>query len=93
MPAISPVERIAPIYAVAVALVAGDALGNFHIATPLWLAPMLALIALAGFISARPALGLGAAYLAIAMTANVAVVNMLEPPRTTHSVTNMVEAK
>ena len=28
LPAISPVERIAPIYAVAVALVAGDALGK-----------------------------------------------------------------
>ena len=77
LPAISPVERIAPIYAVAVALVAGDALGNFHIATPLWLASVLALIALAAFLTARPALGLGAAYLAIAMTANVAVANML----------------
>jgi len=91
LPAISPVERIAPIYAVAVALVAGDALGNFHIATPLWLASALALIALAAFLTARPALGLGAAYLAIAMTANVAVANMLEPPRTTNSIANMVE--
>jgi competence protein ComEC len=91
LPAISPIERIAPIYAVAIALVAGDALGNFHVATPLWLASTIAVIALAAFLAARPALGLGAAYLAIAMTANVAVAHMLEPRRTTDRIASMVE--
>jgi len=91
LPAFSPVERIAPIYAVAIAVVAGDALGNFHLAIPLWLASTLALVALGAFLSSRRTLGLAVAYLAIAMTANVAVANMLEPQRSTHSVAAMVE--
>ena len=80
MPALSPLERIAPIYAVAVAIVTGDALGNFHLALPLWLASTLAVVALGSFLASRRTLGLVAAYLAIAMTANVAVANILEPP-------------
>lgn len=85
------VERIAPIYAVAISIVAGDALGNFHVATPLWLASTLALLALGAFIASRRTLGLAAAYLAIAMAANAAVGNTLEPPHLPHSVVTMVE--
>ncbi|HWJ41504.1 MAG TPA: DNA internalization-related competence protein ComEC/Rec2, partial [Candidatus Limnocylindrales bacterium] len=89
--AVSLIERVAPIYAVAVAVVTGDALGNCHVAIPLWLASTLSLVALCAFLNSRRTLGLGAAYLAIAMTANVAVANILEPPRKSLGITNMVE--
>ena len=67
IPALGLVERIAPIYAVAIAVVAGDALGNFHVAIPLWLASALAAFALGAFLAARRTLGLAFAYLAIAL--------------------------
>ena len=85
------VERVAPIYLVAISIVTGDALGNFHVAIPLWLASTLALVALGAFLSSRRALGLIAAYVAIVFAANVAVANVLEPPRDVHSVATMVE--
>ena len=91
IPAVSLVERIAPIYLVAISIVIGDALGNFHVAFPLWLASTVALIALGAFLSSRPTLGLVAAYLAMVLAANVAVANVLEPPRRAHSVATMVE--
>ncbi len=84
-------ERVAPIYLVAISIVTGDALGNFHVAIPLWLASTLALVALGAFLSSRRTLGLVAAYLAIVLAADVAVANVLEPPRNAHSVATMVE--
>jgi competence protein ComEC len=91
IPAVSLVERVAPIYLVAISIVSGDALGNFHVAIPLWLASTVALVALVAFVSSRQALGLAAAYLAIVLAANIAVANVLEPPRKAHGVTTMVE--
>src|SRR5208283_2784323 len=85
------VERIAPIYAVAIAVVAGDALGNFHLAISLPFAVALAALALSAFLFARPVLGATIAYLAIACAATAAVANLLAPPRVAHSVATMVE--
>ena len=91
IPAVSLVDRVAPIYLVAIAIVTGDALGNFHVATPPWLASTFALVALGAFLSSRRALGLSTTFLAIVLAANVAVANVLEPPRKPHSVAAMVE--
>jgi competence protein ComEC len=89
--ALSLVERIAPIYAVAIAIVAGDALGNFHFAISPWFALAVAALALGSLLAARPALGVLATYLAIALAANVAVARVLLPPRDSHSITAMIE--
>jgi competence protein ComEC len=91
IPAVSLVERVAPIYLVAISIVAGDALGNFHVAIPPWLASTLALVALGAFLNSRRTLALALTYLAIVLAANVAVANVLEPPREAHSVATMVE--
>jgi competence protein ComEC len=74
-----------------VAVVGGDALGNCHVAIPLWLGLAVATLAFAAFLAARPTLGLAAAYLAIALAAMAAVANVLEPPREPHSIATMVE--
>ena len=84
-------ERLPPIYAVAVAVVSGDALGNFHVSIPLWLALAVAILALGAFLAARPTLGLGAAYFALAVAATAAVANVLEPVRPLHSVAAMLD--
>jgi len=91
IPAVSLLERIAPIYAVAISVAAGDALGNFHIAIPLWLALVVAALALGAFLAARRTLGLAAAYVALALTATVAVANVLDPARVLHGVATMVD--
>jgi competence protein ComEC len=91
IPAFGPLERIAPIYAVATSIVAGDALGNFHIAIPLSLALALSVLALGAFLAARRTLGSAAAYVALALTATVAVANVLDPPRGSHGMATMVD--
>jgi competence protein ComEC len=91
IPALSLVERVAPIYLVAISIVSGDALGNFHFAIPVWVAWTFALVALGAFLSSRRALGIATAYLAIVLTANVAVANLLAPPLKPHSIATMVE--
>ena len=85
------VERIAPIYAVAIAVVAGDALGNFHLAIPLPFAVALAALALGAFLSARSVLGVVIAYVAIACAATAAVANVLAPPRAAHGIATMAD--
>ncbi len=90
LPALGPVQRIAPIYAVAIACVAGDALGNFHLAISLPLALALAALALGSFLAARPTLGLTAAYLALAFAASAAAANLLEP-RAAHGIAAMTD--
>ncbi|HUA35432.1 MAG TPA: DNA internalization-related competence protein ComEC/Rec2 [Candidatus Binataceae bacterium] len=71
--------RIAPIYAVAIAIVAGDAAGNFHLYAPLWTSVALAFAMLVAMLARRPRLGLAAACLAIACAASVAVEGVLAP--------------
>jgi len=91
IPGFSRLERIAPIYAVAISIAAGDALGNLHVAIPLWLALAVGGLALGAFLTARRTLGLAAAYVALALTATVAVANVLDPPRAPHSIATMVD--
>jgi competence protein ComEC len=71
--------------------VAGDALGNLHLAIPLPIALALAALALGAFLSARPVLGVAIAYVAIACAATAAVANVLAPPRAAHSIATMAE--
>jgi competence protein ComEC len=91
IPALSLLERIAPIYAVAISVAVGDALGNFHVAIPLPLALAVSVVALGAFLAARRTLGLAAAYVALALTATVAVANVLDPPRESHGIATMVD--
>ncbi|MGP0083983.1 MAG: DNA internalization-related competence protein ComEC/Rec2 [Steroidobacteraceae bacterium] len=69
----------------------GDALGNFHVAIPLPLAWALSVLALGAFLAARRTLGLAAAYVALSLTATVAVANVLDPPRESHGIATMVD--
>ncbi len=89
IPAVGLLERIAPIYAVAICVVAGDAVGNLRIAVPLSLA--LAALALGAFLAARRTLGLAAAYLALALAATIGASNVLDPPRESHGIIAMVD--
>ncbi len=92
IPALSPLERIAPIYAVAISVAAGDAVGNFHVAIPLPLALAVSVLAVGAFLTARRTLGLAAAYVALALTATVAVANILDPSGESHGIVTMVNA-
>jgi len=58
--------EIAPIYLVAIAILAGDALGVSRYAVPLWLAAMLAIAAAALFIRRAPSAATAVAMVAIA---------------------------
>ncbi len=71
--------RFPPIYAIAIAIVGGDGLGNFHIFFPLWLAALAALGALAMFLARKPSAGVAAALAAIALASTVSVHRMLTP--------------
>jgi len=69
----------------------GDALGNFHVAIPLPVAWAGGVLALGAFLAARRTLGLAAAYVALALTATVAVANVFYPPRESHGIARMVD--
>jgi competence protein ComEC len=90
IPARNLVERIPPIYAVAIAVVVGDALGNFHLTVSPWLALAVAGVALSALLASRRMFGLAVTYVAIALAANVAVANLLEPPRDAASLSSFV---
>jgi len=87
----SLLERIAPIYAVAIAIAAGDALGNLHLAIPLPLALAVAALALGAFLADRQTLGFAAACVALALSATVSVANVLDGPRAAHDIAAMVD--
>jgi hypothetical protein len=70
-----------PLYVATVALVAGDALGNTGVDVPLTLAIVIAVIAAAAYLAARPAAGVALAFVAIAAAATVPVTGLLHPPR------------
>ena len=89
--AVGLLDRLPPIYAVALAVVTGDAIGNFHVAIPVSLALAVSVLALGAFLAAREALGLVAGYVAIALAASVAVANVLQPPRGARGVGTMVD--
>ncbi len=89
--AVSFAEQFPPIYAVAIAILAGDALGNFHIAVPLGLALGVGALSLGAFLAARRTLGLAAAYIALALAATAAVTNVLAPPRAAQDIAAMAD--
>jgi competence protein ComEC len=91
IPQFSLLERIAPIYAVAISVAVGDALGNLHLTIPIPLAVALGALALGAFLAARPTLGLAAAYLALAVAAAAAVASVLDPPRTPNGIVAMAD--
>lgn len=73
-------ERGPPIYAVAAAVVAGDALGNCHLSAPLWIAVLIAIAAAVSFLARRAHWGTALALLAIAAASGAAVHDLLDPP-------------
>jgi competence protein ComEC len=85
------VERLPPIYAVAVSIAIGDALGNFHVAVPVWLAWTFGVIALTAFVAARRSAGLVTAYLAIAIAANCGVASVLDRGHAPDSIASMTD--
>jgi competence protein ComEC len=68
-----------PIYAIAIAVVAGDGLGNCGIFIPLWLAGAMGLAAAALFLRAHRDAGVAIALAAIVVAATVPVHRMLAP--------------
>lgn len=83
--------RIPPLYAIAVAVAIGDAIGNLHFVVPFWIALAASVIALAAFVTSRRTTGVAAAYLAIALLAACAVDRVLDPPRAQHTIRNFVD--
>jgi competence protein ComEC len=73
------IDDLPPIYIAAFAILAGDALGNFHVFLDLRLAVLLAVVATILFCASRPIAGLVAAFLAIATAATVPVHHLLAP--------------
>ncbi|HYL60781.1 MAG TPA: DNA internalization-related competence protein ComEC/Rec2 [Candidatus Acidoferrales bacterium] len=82
-------ERIAPVYAVAFAIVVGDGLANFHLSIPFWIPLVVGIVALAAFLATRPGLGTIIAYLAIALSATAAADAVLAPPLAPGSIRNL----
>jgi len=73
------IDEFPPIYVAALAILAGDALGNFHVFFDLRLAVVLAAVATILFCASRPMAGLITAFLAIATAATVPVHHLLAP--------------
>src|SRR4029077_19908926 len=73
------------------AIIAGDALGNFHFVISSWIAAAVAMIALAAMLRGRTTLALNAAYLALAIAAAACVANVLHPPLRTDSIATLAD--
>lgn len=73
--------RFPPVYAIAIAIVAGDALGALRVCLPLWSAVALAGVALAGFVARAPAVAMALALTAIAVGASVPSYRLVAPAR------------
>ena len=89
--ALDAFERHPPIYAVAIAILTGDALGNLHVAVTLWPVIALALVALIMFLASRVNFGRSIAYVAIFFAAAASVTRLLDPPRPPHSIRNFAD--
>ncbi len=81
--------RFPPVYAVAIAIVAGDALGNLGIFPPLWAGAVLGLGALALFLGSRRSVGVAMALGAILAASTVPAHRMLAPPDNPLSIRHM----
>jgi competence protein ComEC len=71
--------RFPPIYAISLAILGGDGLGNFHVFLPLWLAALAGLGALALFLARKPSAGMATALAAVALASTASVHRMLTP--------------
>ncbi len=80
--------EIAPIYLVAVAILAGDALGVCRFAAPLWAAAMLAIAATALFMWRAAFAATAVAMLAIAAAGSLAARDAVVPPLAAGSIRN-----
>ncbi|MGH7917153.1 MAG: ComEC/Rec2 family competence protein, partial [Candidatus Binataceae bacterium] len=84
--------RFPPIYAVTLAVVAGDAIGTRGLDVPLSLALILSLLAALGFIAGRPVLATGVALCAIAAAATIPAARILSPRRGPDSLYRFADA-
>ena len=73
-------QRIPPIYVVAFAMLAGDALGNAHLSVPFWLAVAVAIAAALAFLFRRANLGIALVAIGIAAAAGGSVHEVLDAP-------------
>jgi competence protein ComEC len=80
--------EVAPIYLVAAAILAGDALGVCGFAVPLWLAAMLALIAAALYLRRAAPVATAVAMLAIAAAVSMPAHESVAPPLSPHGIRN-----
>ncbi len=80
--------EIAPIYLVATAILAGDALGVCRFAAPLWLAAMLAIVAAALFMRRAALAATAVAMVAIAAAVSMPARDAVAPPFSAHSIRN-----
>lgn len=80
--------EIAPIYLVATAILAGDALGVCRIAVPLWLAAMLATTAAALFMRGMTLAANVVAMVAIAAAVSMPARDAVAPPFSAHGIRN-----
>jgi competence protein ComEC len=80
--------EIAPIYLVAAAIVAGDALGVCRLAAPLWLAAMLAIVAAALFMRHAASAATAVAMVAIAAAVSSPARDAVAPRFSAHSIRN-----
>ncbi len=93
VPAYAPLSlgsllEIAPIYLIAIAILAGDALGVSRFAAPIWLAAMLAIAAAALFMRSAPRAATAVAMLAITAGAAISAHESVAPHYSAHSVRN-----
>ena len=83
--------EVAPIYLVAVAILAGDALGVCRLAVPLWLAAILALVATALFMWRAAPAATAVAMVAIAAALSIPARDAVAPPISANSIRNFSE--
>jgi competence protein ComEC len=77
---------VPPVYAVAVAILAGDGLGNFRVFMPGWIAFAAALGAVAAYLCSRRTAGYALALIALIVASNQPVRNLLVPPPGSESI-------
>jgi hypothetical protein len=80
--------EIAPIYLIAIAILAGDALGVSLLAVPMWLAAILAIVATALFMRRAPSAATAVAIVAIAAAVSMSARESVVPHYSAHSIGN-----
>ena len=83
--------RCPPIYAVAIAVALGDALGNFRFSAPIWIVVCLSAAAFLLFLMRVPSVGVAMAAVAIAAATMEPVHQMMQPTPDPLSISNFPE--